>query len=106
MSNWQLKLDLTDVWNKYPDEVRLCELCGIISERLRKLNPIRMADWIIEQKESIADEFEIMSIGDDATEEEFNDQMDALYDWGDTVLDRKFTPGVMQRKVCWIATQF
>ena len=102
MSNWQSKLDLTDVWDKYPDEMTIPELSKIICERLRKLNPVRMADWIIEEKESIADEFEIMSTGDDATEEEFNDQMNRLYDWGDIRLNDKF----MSDNVCWIATKF
>ena len=102
MSDWQSRLDLTDVWNKHPDRITIQELCKTISERLRKLNPTRVPDYVVEEKENIADEFEILSIDKETTVEEFDDIMQDLYDWGDIRLDNKF----IGRKVCWIATNF
>ena len=99
MSDWQCKLDLKDVWNKYPDEIEIQELCKIVAKRLRELKPPAQ---VMDERDNIADEYEIMSIDKDLTVEEFDNIMQDLYDWGDISLDNKFGG----KKVCWIATNF
>ena len=103
MSDWQYRIDLTDVWNKWPDEVSTQELSKIIATRLRELNPVGLSDFLLEEKEMIADEFEILSLDKEATVEEFDERMSDLYDWGDTSLDNDLFYG---KKICWIATTF
>ena len=90
MANWQSRLDLTDVWNKYPDEITIQELCKTIVERLRKINSKWFHDIIVEERDRIADEFEIMSTDKELTVEEFDVVMNELYDWGDISIDYKF----------------
>lgn len=105
MSDWQLRLDLKDVWDKYPDEITIQELSKTIVQRLKKLETNVMTwftDEVVHGWSDLIYEFEIMSTDKELTEEEFNNTMDTLYDWGDLHLDEKFGG----KKVCWIATQF
>lgn len=101
MSDWQCKLDLTDIWNKHPGEITIQELCKIISDRLSKL-VVPEIDEIEYDHLDLCDEFEILSTDKEATVEEFDEIMQDLYDWGDTSLDNEFAG----KKICWIATNF
>ncbi len=90
-----------DVWDKYPDEITIQELCKIIGQRLSKIKTPEIEEIEFDQM-GLCDEFEMMSTDKELTEEEFNNTMDDLYDWGDISLDNKFGG----KKVCWIKTNF
>jgi len=98
MSDWQCKLDLTDVWEKAKnDEIPTHKLAEIIAERLRKLACPNNETY--DERFVIADEFETISTDPDLTKYEFDYVMDMLYDWGDISLG-------FGKRVCWIATLF
>jgi len=101
VSDWQSRLDLKDVWDKYPDEITVQELCKTVAERLRELDCPELEE-IWDSRFPIADEFEILSTNKDATVAEFDEMMDELYSWGDTSFDYND----VNKKVCWIATNF
>lgn len=100
MADWQRRLDLSDAFKEYYTNWCVCTLSGVIAERLKLLQ--RFDDEVIERRrEDLADAFQgLADDGDWATEEEFNDIMSELYDWGDTWPDGQFNG----KKVCWIET--
>lgn len=67
-----------------------------IAKRIRQLSCYEKYMLILKE---IADKFELVS-----DVEDFDDCMCDLYDWGDTPLIT--TRGKMQKKICWIATNF
>jgi len=100
MANWQRTLDLTDFWEKLKDnEMPLSQGAKLIAERLLAMKPFG-DEYLDEQREEIAGEFQLFAEdnGDDA--EEFDEYMEALYRWGDIPLDGKWNG----KKVCWVAT--
>lgn len=105
MANWQRKLDIKDVWKKAKnDEITLQELSKIMVERLRALESYPYKD-IEEEKNDIMEDLEAVYMDENAKQDEFNEVMGRLYDWGDTLLPTD-QPGVVSKKVCWIATKF
>ena len=106
MADWQLRLDLKDIWQQSLEgEISLRELTNGVIKRLEALNLSAMPDWVVDSFNDVVDEFK--TIVDDEnlelTESEFNGALDMLYDWGDMALDDK---GLGGKKVCWIATVF
>ena len=102
MANWQMVLDVSDFWDKYPEELRLHELAGKLIERLNKLRPeveSGFPEWLYEFDNCMED-FEIFAEDDtmDYEIEEFDYRLSNLYDWADTSLDSEFGG----RKLCWI----
>jgi hypothetical protein len=71
VSDWQYKIDLTDVWDKWPDEVSTQELSKIIATKLRELDCPELEE-IWDGRFLIADEFEILSTDKETTVEEFD----------------------------------
>lgn len=101
MSDWQYRIDLTGVWDKWPDEVSTQELSKIIATKLRELDCPELEE-IWDERFLIADEFEIIANDPMPDLDDFNSQMDELFDWGDTSFDYND----VNKKVCWIATLF
>jgi hypothetical protein len=100
MANWQNKLDLKDLWEKYDKgELAPREIGKQLSVRLLKLMPSLPKEFQEEiHKIALAFETEIDDIDD------FDNILNDLYDLADTPLP---TPaGQMQRKLMWVATSF
>ena len=100
MPNWQYKLDLKDLWEKY-DKGELTPQEGgkEVAKRLQNLIPL-LPTQFQDEANKIADAFEIEI--DDI--DDFDRILNDLYDLADTPLS---TPtGQMQRKLMWVATSF
>jgi len=105
MSKWQIKVDLSDFWHKYPDELTLQEVAQKLIERLNGIRSKvekKFPDYLDELDE-IIDSFKVFAEDDSMNDEvnEFDWCTSNLYDWGDTSLDGKVFGG---RKLCWINT--
>jgi len=101
MANWEYHIDLKAVWKEYEDEKINVETAGKkVAEVLKNFKmTAEINNYLLDTLSEIICNFD--NCCDD--EEEFNDIMQDLYDWGDT--DMPTPPGKMQRKLAWIATQ-
>lgn len=100
MADWQSELDLSDVWyNTSVGEISIHKLAGIISERLDKIRPSEDEDILATQLE-LVDAFLSISEDKECSEDDFDYEMENLYDWADTKLDNSWNG----KKVCWIRT--
>jgi hypothetical protein len=105
MAQWQMKIDLSDFWNKYPEEMNLKETAEKLVERLELVRAEvenKFPDYLDELDDIISD-FELFEEDPDADDnlDEFNYRLDSLYDWADTKLDNEFNG----KKLCWINTR-
>jgi len=96
MAHWLHKLDLKDIWNKYNEEMTIQEIGKEVSKRIKELECYEAQIDILEE---IAEGFKYVE-----DVEEFDNWMNELYDWGDIQIGKK--PGIIQNKMCWIATNF
>ena len=100
MSDWQHKLELKDLHNKYRAGELTPEALGKeVSKRLTALierNRPPISEDLLSEAEDIASEFEngIEEVDD------YDNVLARLYDWADTSLDGKFGG----KKLCWINT--
>lgn len=113
MTDWQLKLDLTDIWEKSSKETAETDMVPVwfVDELLKRLNDLHMQ---VEQSrdmkirsmaEDLTDiiiEIEVLKTDEGIVKDDFNLSWDDLYNWADTSLDGVFGG----KKMCWIATQF
>ena len=99
MANWQLKLDLKDVYHK---DLSIQELAGIVADRLEALVMPLCGDTpsLILEQSDLVDYFRSMRDDLDVTAEDFDYLMSDLYDWADTSLDDKCNG----KKLCWVET--
>lgn len=98
MANWQRTLELSDV---YHHDKPICELSGIVADRLRKIKVPDDEDALADQQEEIASDFEMLAKDPKATANEFDEIMSELYDWADTPFD----DGWPCRRLCWVNTR-
>lgn len=105
MSNWQMRIDLSDFWHKYPDELTLHDISKKLVAKLKLAHPEVKKRFPRYSKSfiTIIKEFELFANGEvtlNSNVEEFNQILDRLYDWADTSLDNE----VGGKKLCWINT--
>ena len=98
MTDWQFKLDLKDIWNRYDasgeEKMSIQELSCEVAKRLRKLE---LPEEFKARANKLASRFERIK-----QVESFDKVLAALYDLADTQLP---TPlGLMQRRLMWVAT--
>jgi len=107
MANWKFKLDLKDVWKKLESkEISIADGGRVIEERIQSL----ISEINPNDNEKIEEIFALDELLDIATDmafvedvEDFDYQMERLYDWGDMKLSNEKWP---EDKMCWIATSF
>lgn len=95
MANWKYKLNIKDEWQQSKaGKLDYNSLAKIIATKLDKFgtDDDDLTDIIVRF-------LEYADNGDDV--EEFDDIMEQLYDWGDTLLDDSSWP---HKKMCWIGT--
>jgi hypothetical protein len=100
MAQWQRKLLLNPEWDQAQDhKISHHELALSIAAKLRALKPFKAElDNINEEREELAETFESLAEDPEATQGNFNYEMEALYSWGDQRLDGDWNG----KKVCWI----
>jgi len=105
MTDWQLKIDLSDFWHKYPDELTLQEIAiklVFVLENFKKIVKKRFPDYL-ESFEEIIDNFQAFAEDESLDDpDNFDDALEDLYDWADTHLDERPFGG---KKLCWISTR-
>jgi len=103
MADWRLKIDLSDFWHKYPDEITLQEVSKkliFVLGNLKKIVAKRFPDYL-DELESIIDDFQPFVEDETMHVDDFDYVLSNLYDWADTHLDDKSFGG---KKLCWIDT--
>jgi hypothetical protein len=102
MARWQRTIELYEEFERARSgDLPNKDLCRIIADRIGKLRPLANED-VEETRLDLEADFRALAEETDVTDEDVNGMMDALYDWGDTPLDRD----LFGRKVCWINTVF
>ena len=101
MANWQLKLQLGDV---YHSGLPIPKLAKTVAERLAALKidalMLLAASDLEDVREDIVLGFLALASDPDADADDFDEVMERLYDWADTSLDDYWNG----RKVCWVNT--
>ncbi len=104
MADWQRTIHLNPEWDKaLNEEISPQEMAGIVAKRLASLSPLTgsVALAIAELvRGQLIEEFEQLAKDEDAGDNEFNELMTQLYDWGDRTLDNHWNG----KKVCFIDT--
>jgi len=104
MANWQSTLDIQEEWQKTGDGDMSCqELAGIIAKRLKSLklpHVVKSNEIVMEERQELIEEFEGLSEDSSANNNDIDNVMASLYDWGDISLDNDWP----HKKVCWIKT--
>jgi hypothetical protein len=117
MADWQFKLDFKEFWRD--EEMPVFKKAEKVIERIKKLLPeIRgkadglkhfkalklfretLNDMADELENEILPMFEAIVEGENEDEQEFNNALDYLYDWGDASLDNEWGG----KKMCWVST--
>ena len=102
MANWQLKLQLGDVYRK---ELPIPVLAGIVAERLAALKitalMLMAASDLEELRDSIVEGFRLVAANHGANADDFDEVMEQLYNWADTELDDHWHG----KRVCWVETE-
>lgn len=84
MANWKLHIDISNIWDKYPDEIDFEEFkSSIISELNTYIDQI---NEIFGEDEAIEYENIVNDLNDTEDEDEFNYAWQNLYDWADANL--------------------
>lgn len=96
MAKWLRTLDVSDVWDKVPDEITIQQLAKIVAERLGKLLPIPFATNINDYGLQLVQDFNDLSEDEEADSDTFDEIWHTLYNWA----DQKCIGG----KVCWVKT--
>jgi len=100
MPKWVNKLDLKDLWKQRDEgKITISELGKAVADRIKKSKFYKLKTHEQSLREIVLDFEDCI---DDV--EEFDEILERLYDWADTPLLTRL--GQMQRKMCWIATQF
>lgn len=99
MADWQRKLELKDIWDKYPDEMTTQQVAAVVAERLRNLTPFG-DEYLDNARDELADEFQALSEDEGTNSDDFNYVMANLYDWGDINMGGAWP----HKKCCWIST--
>ena len=104
MANWQFHLNLHDKWDTDDVHEISVDACEKIEALLKE---IRLRQHPIYQElaavlEDILCDFEIVRDDLGASEDDLNNVLESLYDWGDTPLDNQLGG----KKMCWIDTIF
>lgn len=101
MANWQLRLQLGDV---YHSGLPIPELAKIVAERLAALKITALmlvaASDLEDIRTEIVEEFQALSADPESDADNFDAVMERLYDWADIALDETWNG----RKVCWVDT--
>lgn len=100
MTKWQRKLLLNPEWDQAQDKkITAQELAKSVATKLLSLKPFKPEfERVNDERTELAEEFSDVAADPNATLDDFNYVMAALYDWGDQTLDG----GWNGRKVCWI----
>lgn len=107
MAEWQRELDLTDIWEKYNnEEMTVQQMSETIAVRLAQLRKFpKSYDFVNVDLIDLIEEFNSLSSDESLDVEEFDYQMQKLWDWGDMVLNPE--DGFFKHKtVCWIKTRY
>ncbi len=101
MAEWQMKIDFSSFWDKYPEELTVSECAEKAAEVLKQHKDFvhnKFSDYE-DDLDEIIEEFESIAEDEDASIGSFNYIMDDLYDWGDISLD---SDKIFGRKLAWI----
>lgn len=103
MAQWQRKILLNPEWDQAKDGTISNQLLALsIANKLRALKPFGGEDADLDDsREDIIADFESMSRDATLTTSEFDNQMGALFDWGDQTIGGSGWNG---KKACWIDT--
>lgn len=103
MAQWQRKILLNPEWDQAKDGKISNQLLALsIATKLRALKPFGGEDADLDDsREDIIADFEEMSRDETLTVSEFDNQMGALFDWGDQTIGGSGWNG---KKACWIDT--
>jgi len=97
VTNWKRRIDIKEEMKQAKTgEISPAELGQIIANKLKGL-----PEYAYDDLKIIVIAFE--DLPKDAGGDEFDEVMEALYDWGDTTLDSS-GPFSTWTKQCWIAT--
>lgn len=96
MANWQYTLDIEEAWKQaQEDKLTPQQLATIIADKLYDLPLVGNG------KDSVMHNFRNLAANPEADFDDFDVEMEILYDWADTNL----TPGKWPPdKLCWIKT--
>jgi len=102
MADWQLHIDFSEFWNKYPDELTSKEICEktVLVLKSERKDVLEKFLEFLDEFDEIIDQFEMLSSEDDVDIDEFDSILDDLYDWADTELDDNWNG----KKLAWIKT--
>jgi hypothetical protein len=79
MANWKSKIDLSDLRNQYDNnEITLSQLSSNIATRLSASTFVKDESFV-----DIIDEFKSLSESSDPNEDDFDNVLSELYDFGD-----------------------
>lgn len=100
--NWDCKLEIAELWGKFPDSISQEDFLKGLIEKFSALNPHPSARAKHTELIELLKEFEKDVLAgvypeQEMFEEEFNWIWGAVYDWADT-------PCKVGTKTCWIAT--
>lgn len=103
MANWQNRLELKDLWEKHEKkEISIQKISKEVVKRLEKLQKkLEKSKEFEEYSYELNDIIAAFEFCEEDVEE-FDQCLDDLYNWADTLLPTK--KGMMQRKLCWVAT--
>ena len=104
MADWQFKLNLHDKWDTDDVHQISADACEKIEKLLEEIK-LRKHPVYVEMAESLEDilcNMKIVRDDPDASDEDFNNALESLYDWGDTQLDDNWGG----KKMCWINTVY
>ena len=102
MADWEHRINLKEIWEDYNGEkIDVVTAGKRVAEVLKSFkSTATMGSFLRDELDDIIFNFEHLS----EDEEDFNNVMEELYDWGDTEIPTP--PGKMQRRLAWIAFQF
>lgn len=96
MVEWNHTLRIGDIWKSADDrEITPQETARRIADRLSAL---KVSDDFADDRECVVECFMDVAETPDATFDDFDVAMDALYDWGDI----RLSDGWPGKRLCWI----
>ena len=100
MTNWKYKVELHDVIEQCENEkITVEQLSKEVVRRLKTLESTISEKRYAETLNDIINRFDSCSDEDD-----FNEILNDLYDWGDTEIN--YSPSLIKNRLCWIGAAF
>ena len=102
MVKWKYRLDLKDAWKRVSGGgITPAMFAREVVKKLDSLMDVEKDEF--SELEIIRDDFECLAEHPETAEDDIDEIMDNLYDWGDTILGKETYP---TKRMCWISTEF